>query len=303
MSRLTTTLLRAALASSLLLGAGAAAARTGHTTPDVAVGAQYDTTHVYVAPAQVDAFVNSLIQTFGGKSTPQAIATVTPTPSSTSTQLVFTPAGTFSVFGFRTPVPAPFGSERTGYLVTDMDAAVRAARDSGAELVVAPFPDPIGRDTVIRWPGGVNMQLYWHTTVPHYGALKTIPENRVYVSADRVEAFVKDFVRFSHGHVVSDVAQAPGIEIGRPDGHYRRLRIESRFGKMTVLVTDGHLPYPYGHELTGYEVTDLAGTLARATQTGAEVLVAPYHADHREAAMVAFPGGYIAEIHVASAQH
>ena len=27
---------------------------------------------------------------------------------------------------------------------------------------------------------------------------------------------------------------------------------------MTVLVTDGHLPYPFGREMTGYEVSDLA---------------------------------------------
>jgi hypothetical protein len=26
---------------------------------------------------------------------------------------------------------------------------------------------------------------------------------------------------------------------------------------MVVLVTDGHLPYPYGRETTGYEVSDL----------------------------------------------
>src|SRR6185312_15999572 len=161
MSRLIPIPLRILLASGLVLAAGAASAARV-TTPNVGVGAQYDTTHVYIAPDKVDAFVNSLIETFGGKSTPQAIATVTPTPSSSSIQLVFTPVGTFSVFGFRTPVPAPFGSERTGYLVTDMDAAVRAARDSGAEVVVAPFPDAVGRDTVIRWAGGVNMQLYWH---------------------------------------------------------------------------------------------------------------------------------------------
>ena len=28
-----------------------------------------------------------------------------------------------------------------------------------------------------------------------------------------------------------------------------------------VLVTDGHLPYPYGHEMTGYEVVNLVDTL------------------------------------------
>jgi len=43
-------------------------------------------------------------------------------------QLVMTPAGTVSVFGFKTPVPYPFGLERTGYLVTDVDEAIRAAK-------------------------------------------------------------------------------------------------------------------------------------------------------------------------------
>jgi hypothetical protein len=64
-----------------------------------------------------------------------------------------------------------------------------------------------------------------------------------------------------------------------------------------VLVTDGHLPYPYGREMTGYEVAILADTLARAKSAGATVLVAPYPADQRNAAMVHFPGGYVAEIH------
>lgn len=108
-------------------------------TPDYAVGSQYDTTHVYVAPADVDAFVRSFTATFGGQSTKQVVVTVTPTPSSTSSQLVQTPVGTVSVFGFRTPVPYPFGLERTGYLVTDLDAAVKAANAAGAATLVAPF--------------------------------------------------------------------------------------------------------------------------------------------------------------------
>ena len=106
-----------------------------------------------------------------------------------------------SLFGFTTPVPYPFGAERTGYLVTDMDAAIEAARAAGADVLVAPFPDPIGVDAVIQWPGGVNMQLYWHTVKPSYAPFQTVPENRIYVSADRVDAFVRDFVRFSHGRV------------------------------------------------------------------------------------------------------
>jgi predicted enzyme related to lactoylglutathione lyase len=279
-----------------------AAAKEAPATPMVAVGSQYDTTHVYVAPADVDRFVESFLATFGGQSTKQVIATVTPTPSSTSSQLLQTPVGTVSLFGFRTPVPHPFGDERTGYLVTDMDVAIKAARAAGADVIVQPFPDPIGRDAVIQWPGGVNMQLYWHTTAPNYGAFQTVPENRVYVSPDRVDAFVKSFVAFSHGKVVADVAKAPGVEIGRSGDTFRRVRIESTFGKMTVFVTDGHLPYPYGHEMTGYEVTSLSDTLAKAKAHGAKVLVEPFTSEGRESSVVEFPGGYVAEIH-ANAGH
>jgi len=266
-------------------------------TADVAVGAQYDTTHVYVAPEEFDRFVASLIATFGGSTTKQGVFTVTPTQSRTMSQLVLTPVGTVSVFGFKTPIPYPFGLERTGYLVTDMDEAIRAAKATGADVLVAAFNDPIGRDAIIQWPGGVNTQLYWHTTAPSYTPLQTIPENRVYVSSERADAFVRSFLAFSHGSVVSDEARAPGVEIGRPAETYRRVRVESKFGKLTALVTDGHLPYPYGREMTGYEVTNLAETVAKAKAAGADVLVPPYKTDERGAVVVRFPGGYIAEIH------
>lgn len=266
-------------------------------TGDVAVGPQYDTTHVYVTPGDFDRFVASLTATFGGTTTKQGIFTVTPTPSSTMSQLVLTPVGTVSVFGFKTPIPYPFGLERTGYLVTDMDEAVRVAKATGADVLVTPFNDPIGRDVIIQWPGAVNTQLYWHTTVPSYPSLQTIPENRVYVSPDRADAFLRSFLAFSHGSLVSDEPKAPGIEIGRPSETYRRVRIESKFGKLTALVTDGHLPYPYGREMTGYEVTSLTDTLNKAKAAGVKILVPPYKTPEREAVLVEFPGGYIAEIH------
>ena len=269
------------------------------TTPNVAVGPQYDTTHVYVAPEDYDRFVGSVVATFGGTTSKQAVTSVTPTPSSTISQLILTPVGTISAFGYKTPVPYPFGAERTGYLVTDMDAAVRAARATGADVFVTPFDDPVGKDAVIQFPGGVNTQLYVHTTAPSYKPLETVPENRVYVSPDRADAFIRSFLAFSHGKVVSSDEHASGVEIGRPKDMYRRVRIESTFGKLTVLVTDGHLPYPYGREITGYEVANLTDTLAKAKTAGVQILVAPYQADQRDSAMVQFPGGYIAEIHSA----
>jgi hypothetical protein len=268
-------------------------------TANVAVGPQYDTTHVYVAPDDFDRFVASVLATFGGTTTKQVVATVTPTPSSTLSQLILTPVGTISVFGYKTPVPYPFGVERTGYLVSDIDVAVRAARATGADVLVTPFDDPIGKDAIIQWPGGVNTQLYWHTTPPSYKPLETIPENRVYVSPDMVDAFIRSFLSFSKGDIVSDDDRAPGIEIGRPRDTYRRVRISSNFGKLTVFVTDGQLPYPYGRELTGYEVTNLGETLTKAKAAGATILVGPYQADQRQASFVQFPGGYIAEIHSA----
>ena len=140
------------LAVILLASAANAGAQTRPAagSPALAVGPQYDTTHVYVAPEDFDRFVTSFLATFGGSLSKQGVFTVTPTPSSTMSQLILTPVGTLSVFGFKTPVPYPFGGERTGYLVKDLDAAVRAARASGADVIVEPFNDPVGRDAVVQ---------------------------------------------------------------------------------------------------------------------------------------------------------
>lgn len=299
MPRLATFLL--ALAPFALLPASPCAAQIGSDEggATVAIGPQYDSTHVYVAQEDFDRFVASFVATFGGTASKRGLLQVTPTSSQTVFQAVQTPVGILSVFGFTTPVPYPFGLERTGYLVANIDSALKSARSHGADVIVAIFPDPIGRDAVVEWPGGVHMQFYVHTTAPHYPPLKTIPENRVYISPDRIEAFVHGFVGFSHGRIISDNSRAPGVEIGRPGDTFRRVRLVSNFGKLVAFVTDGHLPYPYGREITGYEVPDLGITLTKARAAGAEVLVAPFSAEDREEAMVRFPGGYIAEIHAA----
>ena len=267
------------------------------TTADYSVGAQYDTTHVYVPEGQFDAFVTSFVATFGGKTSKQGEFQVTPTPSLTKSQLALTPAGTVSVFGFKTPIPYPFGDERTGYLVSDMDAAVASAVKHGAVRRITTFPDPIGRDVVVQWAGGVNMQLYWHTAKPNYPALGTVPENRIYLTADVADRFIKDWTGFAHGKIVSDDHAAKGDEIGQPGKTIRRVAIESGYGKITVFVSDGQLPWPYGRDMTGYEVANLSVTLDKAKAAGVETLV-PVHAEgDRQAAIVRFPGGYIAEVH------
>jgi catechol 2,3-dioxygenase-like lactoylglutathione lyase family enzyme len=263
----------------------------------VAVGPQYDTTHVYIAHGDLDAFVNSFAATFGGKPSQRTVGNVSPVASSTEMQSVRTPAGALSVFAYQTPVPFPFGLERTGYLVGDMDQAIKDARAAGAEVIVEPFKDPIGIDAVIQWPGGVKMQLYWHFKPSTNPPLETIPDNRVYLSRDQADNFVSAFVLFAHGKVVADDGQADAGEIGRRGETYRRISISSLFGNMRVFVTDGHLPYPFGRETTGYQVKDLPATLDRAKAAGVKILFVPYKVSGRTTAIVEFPGGYVAEIH------
>jgi hypothetical protein len=88
--------------------------------------------------------------------------------------------------------------------VTDIDAAVASAVRHGAVRRIATFPDPIGRDPVIQWPGGVNMQIYWHTAKPNYAPLATVPENRIYLTSDASDSFIRDWTGFAHGRIVSD---------------------------------------------------------------------------------------------------
>jgi predicted enzyme related to lactoylglutathione lyase len=288
------------LAASLLAAISAFSANAqSNPAPDVsvAVGPQYDSTHVYVTPGDLDAFIASFTATFGGHASKLTVTNVLSVPSSTEFQYLMTPVGTLSVFAFQTPIPFPFGQERTGYLVTNLDAAIKAARSAGAEVIVAPFHDPIGRDAVIQWPGGVKMQLYWHFTPPKYPPLESIPENRVYLSRDQADNFVKDFLQFSQGKVISDDKQADAGEIGRKGETYRRIRLTSLFGNMQVLVTDGHLPYPFGHEIMGYEVKDLPATLEKAKAVGVKILSPPYTTSDLNTAILQFPGGYIAEVH------
>jgi hypothetical protein len=289
-------LVRSAAAAMMCACAGAA------TGAGIAVGPQYDSTHVYVAPADIEAFVKAFTATFGGKASAPSTVNVLPVPASTQFRYVWTSVGTLSTFAFLTPIPYPFGEERSGWLVADMDQALAAARQAGAEVIVAKFKDAIGYDAVIQWPGGVKMQLYWHFTAPSYAPLGSIPDNRIYISGDTADTFVRDFLKFSQGRMVADDKKADAGEIGRPGEIYRRIRIESGFGKMQIMVTDGHLPYPFGRETTGYEVQDLAATLEKAKAAGAKTVSAGFDAADRSSVLLEFPGGYIAEIHSLAAK-
>ncbi|WP_336298303.1 hypothetical protein [Sphingomonas sp. QA11] len=160
--------------------------------------------------------------------------------------------------------------------------------------------DQIGRDVLVQWPGSMNMQFYWHTTKPSYAPLATIPENRLYLTADAADSFVAGWIAFSHGRIVTDDRTAPAIEIGRPGKTCRRIRLNSGYGEMVVLVSNGAPPMALWPRVDRLRSHRSARDARQATAAGAETLVPAYAGQDRASAMVRFPGGYIAEIHAAS---
>src|ERR1700691_3507034 len=74
------------------LGAVAGQAAPGNDA-QIAVGPQYDSTHVYVGPGDLDAFVKSFIAVFGGQASKPAVTNVLPEPSRTKFEYVSTPHG------------------------------------------------------------------------------------------------------------------------------------------------------------------------------------------------------------------
>jgi len=265
----------------------------------VSVGPQYDTTHVYLEPGTENSFVRSWEATFGGTNTTPTLAQITPTTSQALTTVVLSPVGSLSVFDFRTGIPYPYGEERGGDLVSNFDEGVADALRSGANLVVSPYHDAIGRDSIVQFPGGVDINLYRHTAPPAYPQLASVPESRVYLEPQSANSFMRDWLAFSRGHIVTDDRHADGAQIGMPGTTYRAVLISSGFGQTLVIITDGQLPYPFGRDTTGYAVPNLAATLVKARAAGVHVLWGPYYSKALDTAIVQFPGGYVAEIHQA----
>jgi hypothetical protein len=264
---------------------------------NVGVGAQYDAPHIYIEHGEEKAFVDSWLATFGGTATTPLTLDVTPTPSETLSDIVLSPVGTLSVFDFSTPIPYPFGDESVGDMVSDFGTGVAEAARSGATVLVTPFDDPVGQDAIVQFPGGVDIQLWKHTASTVFSPLATIPDNRFYLDATAADAFIRDWLAFSHGRIAVDDRTANGAEVGRPGTTYRKVLIDSTFGETLVIVTDGQLPYPFGRDAMGYRVPDLTATLVKARAAGAHVLWGPYKEPGLSTAIVEFPGGYICELH------
>ena len=280
-----------------LAGAGASAAMAQlWPPPEVAVGPQYSSTHVYVAPADFDRFVASFIATFGGTTTKTGVFTVTPTPSLAMSQLVLTPVG---MFGSGSTDRFPTPSAPSELVISSPTWTPPFKRPATMERTSS-SPRSRTRSAAMRSFNGRGWSE--HAALLAHDVAKLCPARH---GSGEPDLCVEGPRRRLHPRLPDLLAGRrdqrrrclAGVEIGRPSEVYRRVRIASPVGKLAALVTDGHLPWPYGREVTGYEVSSVPETLDKAVAAGAEVLVAPYAADRRVAAMVRFPGGYIAEIH------
>ena len=291
------------LALDLLLaiagGTSLAQDKPADATLSLAVGAQYDTAHVYVAPADLDRFSDSLIATFGGTKSQKAELTITPTPSKTNWQAVLHSGWHVLCVRFHDADPISV-RPRTNRLPRDRHGC----------------SDPIGESQRSRRCRGTVQRSHWarcHRSVAGrhiYAALLA------YDRAELREARQgprKQGVRVT-GSRRCVCPRFRGV-LAREDRLRRPERTRRRGGP-----TKGYLPpradqlhiredrraryrwtapYPYGREISGYEVANLADTVSKAKATGATVLVDPYTADRRQAAIISFPGGYIAEIYSA----
>jgi hypothetical protein len=127
--------------------------------------------------------------------------------------------------------------------------------------------------------------------------LITIQEQRVYVSPDNVAAYISGYLRFTGGQIIKVLPLADGRDIGQPGETYQRFYLKSSVGVVDVLVTNGQLPFPYGKEHDGFQVSDVVVTVQRAVNSGATALTDPIFANGRTSAIIEFPGGFIAEVH------
>jgi hypothetical protein len=280
--------------------AEASASAGVNTGPGPGVGPQYDAPHIYLQHGKLKAFEDSWLATFGGTAATPFTLQATPTPSQAISGVVFSPVGTLSTWDYSTGIPYPFGQENIGEMMSNFDEGITDATRSGATVLVAPFNDPVGKDVIVQFPGGIDMQLWKYDSsalLKPFHPLKTVPDSRFYLDPGEASAFIRDWLAFSHGHVAADDRVASGGEIGLPGTTYRKVLIDSTFGETLVIVTNGQLPYPFGRETMGYSVPDLTATLARAKAAGAQVLYGPYREPGLATAMVEFPGGYICEIH------
>lgn len=257
-------------------------------------GTQNGSTHIYLQSGTLASFTNSIASTFGGSIQQGGTAQITPTPSTVKSAFVFTPVGNFTGFEYTTPVPKPFGNENYGFMVSDMEQALLAARQLGASVMIEPFPDALGRDAVLIWPNGVQMQLFQHFKPQNNQSLKNTPETRLYIPVDRADEFIHSYSQFSLSILVQDRVLVAGDQ-PISDGALREVHLtsETSFGNTHIFVTNGHLNVPFGYEVTGYAVDDFQQTYVKAVENQAKTLWSNY----QNSAIIEFPGGYKAEIH------
>jgi hypothetical protein len=143
-------------------------------------------------------------------------------PSRSCTRRTHSGGCCVSLFGVTTPIPAPFGSARTGLLVENKDRAVSTARpperkssSPDSRILSVWMQYCVSRMVLSRrllaHKDPILCRLHVHSGEPHLSLTL------------RGRGTPPQFPAVSPGHLVQDVAAA-GAEIGRSDTTYRGIR-------------------------------------------------------------------------------
>ena len=232
--------LAAALAGAVAFAA--VAQLSSAPTPEVAVGPQYDSTHVYVAPADFDRFVASFVATFGGTASKRAChgyADAEPDHVAACSDAGREP------LGVRLRDTCSLSLRRRADRLSRRGHGHRRPggprRWGGRHRRPVPRSDrPRRGDPVAGRREHAALLAHDAASCAAAGCRSRKPRSTCRTTAPTPSSATS--CAFSQGGRDSDDPRAPGVEIGRPGETYRRVRLASHFGEMAVLVTDGHLP-------------------------------------------------------------
>jgi hypothetical protein len=136
----------------------------------------------------------------------------------------------------------------------------------------------------------------------HQNAGKSIPvvsvgpqydTAHVYVASQHIDAFVDSFIATFGGQASQRAVFTVTPTPSKTASQY----VQTPVGMLSVFAFQSPIPYPFGREMTGYQVADLNETLAKAQGVGVKTLSPVNRTVEGRTAMVEFPGGYVAEIH------
>ncbi|ELW9447605.1 hypothetical protein KDW19_17535 [Burkholderia cenocepacia] len=306
----------ACLMSSLAIAAEPAPPAGPQTNASLGYGAKYQFVHVAAnSDDDVSRVATSLVQTFGGITGPRG--TFPSPPQYTETvQMAYTPVGAVSTHHYPDDSALPDVIPVNGFAVKSdggealYDLSIATFQAAGAQLLyrweVKTAPSS-PHQAILKWPGNVVTVAFGGPGTPtsfNAGFTRlgdeSVPVTRLYRNADDALAFATALQRAVDARYTVTVRPLMGLGIDNP-GVYKDISIESTIGNYEVIALPGKkllATHPdVARVQSSYFVRSLPDVLRNAVAAQASITRRYYSRQyHADAAIVAFPGGYHAEV-------